>query len=325
MTIALVQEIGSIEDPGGSATTTVWTGSKTVTLGNSIILAGAYYEAAGSESVEDNLGNTYTMDARYHYSADTSTAVLYRATITTGGTLTTVTHNHPANNYNSISIAEFSGVGAYSSNDLTNTGSGTTGTWASSITIPANGAAFGAMEVTASVVQAAGSASGSPSTSMAIASQFYDASNLGSALLYAIAGGSQVTGFNGTATFASSVWNGVAAIYDPAPSVPAWTTPADTVSMSTTPELKFTSPASAAKQHFYLQLDTANTFDTGNLRTLDSSTDQTGWTYWNGSAWTALPADGLPVAYAGNEVDYTVTSALTSATWYRRVRAGTLV
>ena len=106
---------------------------------------------------------------------------------------------------------------------------------------------------------------------------------------------------------------------------PVWTTPADTVSMSTTPELKFNSPTSAVKQHFYLQLDTANTFATGNLRTLDSSTSQTNWAYWDGAAWTALPSDGLPIAKSGNEIRYTVTSALSSATWYRRVRAGTLV
>jgi len=105
---------------------------------------------------------------------------------------------------------------------------------------------------------------------------------------------------------------------------PAWTTPADTVSMTTTPELKFTSPASAVAQHFYLQLDTANTFDSGNLRTLDSSTSQTNWDYWTGAAWAALPSTGLASGYAGNEIRYTVTSALSSATWYRRVRAGTL-
>lgn len=107
--------------------------------------------------------------------------------------------------------------------------------------------------------------------------------------------------------------------------VPVWTTPADTVSMSTTPDLKFTSPASAVAQHFQLQLDTANTFDSGNLRTYDSSTSQANWTYWDGSAWQAMPSGGLLIAYAGNEVDYTVTSALSGSTWYRRVRAGTLV
>jgi len=105
---------------------------------------------------------------------------------------------------------------------------------------------------------------------------------------------------------------------------PVWTTPADTVSMSTTPDLKFTSPSSAVKQHFQLQLDTVNTFNSGNLRTYDSSTVQTNWTYYNGASWVAIPSDGLPIAYAGNEVDYTVTSALSGATWYRRVRAGTL-
>jgi hypothetical protein len=159
---------------------------------------------------------------------------------------------------------------------------------------------------------------------MAVAANHYGY-DLGSALLYAIAGSSQVTGFTGTATFTSGSWAGAGATYDPAPSTPTWTTPADSASMSTTPEPKFTSPTSAAKQHFYLQLDTANTFDTGNLRTHDSSTSQTNWDYWDGAAWTAMPSDGLPIAKSGNEIRYTVTSALSSATWYRRVRAGTLV
>jgi hypothetical protein len=74
-----------------------------------------------------------------------------------------------------------------------------------------------------------------------------------------------------------------------------------------------------------MQLDTANTFDTGNLRTVNSSTSQTDWAYWDGDSWEALPSDGLPIAMSGNEVRYTVSSALSSATWYRRVRAGTLV
>jgi len=118
-------------------------------------------------------------------------------------------------------------------------------------------------------------------------------------------------------------WDTVIAAYKGA--VPVWTTPADTVSMSTTPELKFNSPASAVKQHFYLQLDTSNGFASGDLRSYDSSTSQTNWAYWDGAAWTAMPSDGLPIAKSGNEIRYTVTSALSSATWYRRVRAGTLV
>jgi len=105
---------------------------------------------------------------------------------------------------------------------------------------------------------------------------------------------------------------------------PTWTTPADTVAMSTTPDLKFTSPVSAVKQHFYMELDTVDTFNSGDLRTYRSDQDQTNWTYWDGASWTAMPSDGLPIAKSGNEVDYTVTSALSATTWYRRVRAGTL-
>ena len=324
MTIALVQEIGNTGNPTDD-TETVWSGSKTVTVGNSIFVTTAVYTVTGAESVTDNLGNTYTMDAQYYWSALPATACLYRATVTTGGTLTTITHTHTTTTTASLSAAEFSGVGAYSSNDLTNTGTSTTGTWASSITIPANGIAVGSLLNTSSYVTSAGAASGSPSTTVYLASTYGTGSDLGTALLYAIAGASQVTGFSGTGTFTSDSWVGVAAIYDPAPSMPTWTTPADTVSMSTTPELKFTSPVSAVKQHFYLQLDTANTFATGNLRTLDSSTDQTGWAYWDGAAWTAMPSDGLPIAKSGNEIRYTVTSALSSSTWYRRVRAATLV
>lgn len=103
---------------------------------------------------------------------------------------------------------------------------------------------------------------------------------------------------------------------------PTWTTPADTDSMSTTPDLKFTSPASAVAQHFYMELDTANTFNTGNLRTYRSDQDQTNWTYWNGGSWVALPSTGLDPAYAGNEIKYAVTNPLSPTTWYRRVRAG---
>ena len=127
------------------------------------------------------------------------------------------------------------------------------------------------------------------------------------------------------ALYGTALTSGQVAAHYAAAFGPVWTTPADTVAMSTTPELKFNSPASAVKQHFYLQLDTANTFNTGNLRTYDSSVTQTNWDYWDGAAWTAMPSDGLPIAKSGNEIRYTVTSALSSSTWYRRVRAGTLV
>jgi hypothetical protein len=103
---------------------------------------------------------------------------------------------------------------------------------------------------------------------------------------------------------------------------PTWTTPADTVSISTTPSLAFTIPTAAAAQHFQMQLDTANTFDTGNLRDLNSHTDQTGWEYWDGAAWQAVPAGGVSTTYIGNDARHTVQTALSATTWYRRVRAG---
>jgi hypothetical protein len=104
--------------------------------------------------------------------------------------------------------------------------------------------------------------------------------------------------------------------------VPVWTTPADTVTMTATPVLAFTIPALASPMHFYLQLDTANTFDTGSLRTHDSSVSQTNWEYWDGGAWVAIPVGGVDDAYGGNAAHYTVTSDLAAVTWYRRIRAG---
>jgi hypothetical protein len=105
--------------------------------------------------------------------------------------------------------------------------------------------------------------------------------------------------------------------------VPVWTTPADSVAMGTTPQLQFTSPASSLPQHFQLQLDTVNTFNSGSLRTVDSTVSQSGWTYYNGSSFVALPSSGLPAASSGAEIRYTVSPALAAGTWYRRVRAGT--
>lgn len=103
---------------------------------------------------------------------------------------------------------------------------------------------------------------------------------------------------------------------------PVWTTPADTVQIGDTPELKFTMPSMASAMFFELHLDTANTFNTGDLRDVRSDLDQTGWDFWNGTAWEAVTGTGVPNSYAGNEARYTVQTPLSSETWYRRVRAG---
>lgn len=116
----------------------------------------------------------------------------------------------------------------------------------------------------------------------------------------------------------------VAAHYAAATSVstPTWVSPVDTAALGLNPILQFTSPTSTNAQHFELQLDTANTFDTGNLRDLITNTSQTGWTYFDGSSWVAFPSSGLPAVKSGNDVRYAVDPALTMTTWYRRVRAG---
>lgn len=105
-------------------------------------------------------------------------------------------------------------------------------------------------------------------------------------------------------------------------STPVWVSPADTVPMGLTPVLVFTSPVSTSAQHFELQLDTANTFNTANLRDLNTQTSQVGWEYFDGSVWQPFPSSGLPANKSGNNVRHTVQTALSMTTWYRQVRAG---
>ena len=106
------------------------------------------------------------------------------------------------------------------------------------------------------------------------------------------------------------------------PPLCVWTTPGDGVGMSATPVLAFTMPVLGAVMHFQMELDTANTFNTGNLRVTDTSVDEAYWSFWDGAEWQDVPGEGVPAMYGGNAARYTVTSALSAATWYRRVRAG---
>jgi len=103
---------------------------------------------------------------------------------------------------------------------------------------------------------------------------------------------------------------------------PVWVSPADTVPISSTPILVFQMPESTGNMHFHMQLDTANTFDTGDLREYKTSESQTNWEYWNGSDWVAVPSGGVSNVYSGNNCRYTVTTPLSATTWYRRVRGG---
>lgn len=87
-----------------------------------------------------------------------------------------------------------------------------------------------------------------------------------------------------------------------------------------TPTLNFSTAVKAAASHFQIQLDTANTFDTGNLRSIRSDVDATGFEYFDGSTWVALTTGGMPAAKTGNVARYTPTTPLAYGVWYRRLR-----
>lgn len=75
--------------------------------------------------------------------------------------------------------------------------------------------------------------------------------------------------------------------------------------------------------HFRIQIDSIGDF-TSPILDKSSAVDQTGWEYWNGSSWIAIPAGGVPSTYYGNQVRYNVQAgdALPSfATYAFRIRA----
>ena len=322
MAAALVQFLGA-GDTATVGTSFAITVSKTVTVGDTIIVGATYVAASGASSFADNLGNVYTADATGG-NGTTERVVMFSAPVTVGGTLTTLTFTHPSATYRAIEAAEWSGVGSFASSGGATNSASTTVTWVVSGTIPANGVAVGFFAENNVKTVTAGANSGTPSTAIVLDDNHQSAvSGISTSYLHAIAGSTDVTTFTGTATLsASDTWWAGGAIYNPAATVPVWVSPADTASMGTTPVLVLTSPASGSAQHFELQLDTANTFSTGNLRDIRTDLSQTGWEYWNGTAWTAFPSTGLASTYAGNQVRHTVQSALSATTWYRQVRAG---
>jgi len=102
----------------------------------------------------------------------------------------------------------------------------------------------------------------------------------------------------------------------------AWVSPASGTDISNTPTFVLTPAAFTGSVHIHMQLDTADSFDTGNLREIKTNASTTGWEYWDGDSWEPFPSTGLPDTYSGNDVRYTVQSALSEGTWYRRVRQG---
>lgn len=218
-----------------------------------------------------------------------------------------------------VSVQEYSGIEA-SPVDTTNSGSGTAATMATGSVTPsqANNLVVGMAGVRGTLVSG-------PTGSFTALTSAITATPYNLFAAYKVQTAADAASTSWTNNDVGFGWSAVIVAYKATAATPTWTTPANSASMSTTPQLQFNSPTSAVAQHFYLQLDTDPGFATGNLRTYDSSADQTNWTYWDGDSWEALPAGGLASGMSGNEIRYTVTSALSSSTWYRRVRAGTLV
>ena len=97
---------------------------------------------------------------------------------------------------------------------------------------------------------------------------------------------------------------------------PIWVSPADTAAATPGDSLVWTSVAATKRAHFKLQIASDSGFSSG-LSTYYSYADS-GFEYWDGSAWQALGAAGMPSNKTGNNVRYTATSGL-SGTKYRRV------
>ncbi len=225
---ALAQHIGDTSNGTSGTTSTVLSVSKTVTVGNSILVGfGAWYNPSTSThpTATDNLGNTYSRDDSIFDGI--RGAHVFRAEVTTGGTLTTITVSHAAADYKTLLADEFSGVGTKASaSGVTGAFSGvTSAVWDVSQTLPANGAGFGFVHTDGAVGHTAGAASGSPSTTPTLGTYRADGPNISGSTHYALAGGSAVTAFSGNISFGSSAAGLAAgANYNPASS-PVTVTP----------------------------------------------------------------------------------------------------
>jgi len=218
MAAAHVQFLGGAKSTNSAHTTTVLSpSSKTVTVGNVIIVGFNSTDNVTPTGVTDNLGNTYAhveLNTRQYATAD-----LWYAPVTTGGSITTITIAHPSSAYTLFLASEFSGVGTLNAVGGGLTGWTATATWVNNKTIPASGLAIGAVaDGSDAHTHTAGSASGSPSTSISKSGQCDGgAGSFTLSLCYALAGASAVTSFAGTTGMSASVpWAGAGGLFNPA-------------------------------------------------------------------------------------------------------------
>lgn len=218
MAVAHVQFLGGASSVASAHTTTVLSpSSKTVASGN-VIVTGFNCDANVTPTgVVDNLGNTYVNSERT--TRLYATCDMWYAPITHAGSITTITISHPSASHTLFLASEFSGVGT-----LNIAGGGLadytdTATWVNNKTIPASGLAVGAASDGASNdTHTAGSASGSPSTTIYKAGQCDGgAGSFTLSLCYALAGASNVTGFAGTTGMSTTVpWAAAGGLFNPA-------------------------------------------------------------------------------------------------------------
>jgi hypothetical protein len=209
---AHVQSLGTVTNSDASQTTTVLSPtSKTVAVGNTIVVGWGAILHAAATGVTDNLGNTYSLvEAK---SGSLNRAEVWSAPVTTGGSLTTITVSHGSSQYIYAIAEEISGAAAPpAAAGGSYVASSATATWMASGTIPAGGLVIGFEFNNNDRTPTAGAASGSPSTSITLLTNFGDSK---ASTAYA-ASATQVTSFVGTTNLGAATGNaGAGAIFSP--------------------------------------------------------------------------------------------------------------
>lgn len=198
MAVAFGQNLGSTGNGTAGQTSTVLSpSSKTVTVGNVIVVKWGCYFDITATAVTDNLGNVYARVERKRITQATSD--VWAAPVTVGGSITTITVTHPPTQFLFMIAEEYSGAAYPPAPADGQTGAAVaTIAWCNNKTIPANGLVTGMDSCNSNGTQTAGAASGTPSTSITLVEFFNGAGNQSGGSAYAVAGATPVTGFTGT-------------------------------------------------------------------------------------------------------------------------------
>lgn len=211
---SFVQHLAEMDGNGVTTTSTTLTMSKTVTDGNTIVAGVCGFDAIGTCTATDNLGNTYTQSETVNGTHD---AALMYAPVTNAGTLTSITFTHTTTRFRSAQAAEIACGDFVEAGGGTAATGGTTQTPVVNKTLPADGIAVGFTGGNTSQSYTAGAASGTPNATTVLIDA-HASSNMSSGLFYALAGAAGNTGFTmnvtttGTGSYASA-----GAIFDPIP------------------------------------------------------------------------------------------------------------